>query len=139
MKILSLDFGLRNIGLATSQGQLAEPLKSIRINRGLKQAVNKIALICQQNKFEKIVIGLPEGKLKATVIGFARQLEKKTNLKVDFLPEDFTSFNARQKMIEGGKALKKRKTDEHTVAACLILQEYLDTMNLPNKISGNIA
>ena len=127
MKILALDFGLKNIGLATNQDKLVEPLKPIKI-KNLKQALDKINLICEQNRFEKIAIGLPEGKLKTTVLGFGRQLETKTNLKVALVPEDFTSFQAREKMIETDKPLKKRKTEEHSIAAGLILEEYLDTM-----------
>lgn len=125
MKILAIDFGLKHIGLAVNQGSLIEPLKHLKIDN-LEQGINKIALLCQENKIEQIVIGLPEGRLKNTVIGFSKKLEKSTGLKVFFQPEDFTSKKAVQKMIEANKPLRKRKKEEHLVAACLILESYLD-------------
>jgi len=45
MKILAVDFGLRNIGLAFSQGQLVEPLAQLKVDNPA-QALEKIKKVC---------------------------------------------------------------------------------------------
>ena len=125
MKTLGIDFGLINFGFAISKGSFVEPLGQLKVKRW-QDAVKKTKCICQKNKIEKIVVGLPEGKLKNTVIGFSRKLKEKTNLPIVFQPEDFTSKEAVKKMIEAKKPLKKRQKQEHIFSACIILQSYLD-------------
>lgn len=127
-KILAIDFGLSYMGLATNFEKIVEPLAVLKI-KNLQQAIDRLTSICINQKVEQIVMGLPEGKIKNTVLGFAKKLEKKTKLEVVFHSEDFTSKQALQKMIEAGKPKQKRKKDSHSVAACLILQDYLDNMS----------
>lgn len=124
---LALDFGLSHMGLATNFNSVVEPLITIKI-KSLQQAITKLTSICKTYKIEHLVLGLPEGKIKNTVLGFAKKLEKQTKLKVSFEDESFTSKTALEKMIEAGKPMRKRKKDSHSIAACLILQNYLDNM-----------
>jgi len=132
MKFLGIDFGLSYFGLALSEGELAEPLTQFKANN-LSQALNRIKRICLNKNIDRIVIGLPEGKLKLQVYGFSRKLKKQIKLPIVFQEEDFTTQEGLEKMITSRKPLKKRLKMEHSVAACLILQEYLDTMILPTK------
>ncbi|HUV47010.1 MAG TPA: Holliday junction resolvase RuvX [Candidatus Bathyarchaeia archaeon] len=132
MKFLGIDFGLCFFGLAYSEGELAEPLGQFK-SSNLSEALKRIKKICQDKNIDHIVIGLPEGKLQPTVIGFSHKLKKQTRLPIVFQAEDFTSQEAVEKMITSQKPLKKRQNQEHSFAACLILQEYLDTMILPAK------
>ena len=126
MKILGIDYGEAKIGLATSEGEIAEPLGMIEIrNWGLG-----IGNICRKEKVEKIVVGISEGKMAEKTREFGERLREITGLLVEFWEETLTSKEAVKKMIEAGKARRRRKMDEHAVAACLILQDYLD--NLPN-------
>lgn len=125
MKILGIDFGLRYLGLAISDGYLAEPLTTIQVKND-KEALENLRQICQQEKIEQIILGLPEGPLVEQIHQFAGNLKQATNLPVFFQEEDLSSQEAVRKMIEAGKPRNKRQTDEHMVAACLILQAYLD-------------
>jgi len=125
MKILGIDFGLTNFGLSFTEGRLVEPFGQLKIKL-LSEALDQLESICRKNKIKKIVIGLPGGKLKNTVVGFSRQLEQRTSLPVIFQPEEFSSKEAVEKMVEINKPLKKRQQQEHMVAACIILQKYLD-------------
>jgi putative Holliday junction resolvase len=125
MKILGIDFGLINLGLAMSEGELVEPLTQLRV-KNPEEAVAQLVPLCQKNKIKKIIIGLPEGKLVKTIKKFSRQLRQRTNLPIVFQEEDFTSQEASKKMLEAKKPLKKRQKQEHMMAACLILQSYLD-------------
>lgn len=123
MKILGIDFGLRKVGLAMSKGILVEPFGVIRNSDKL---VDKIVEICQKEKIEKIIIGLPEGEIAMKVKAFAQKLLGKINLPVVFQDETLTTSQAVVKMIEGGKSKKARKEKEDAFAAACILQEYLE-------------
>ena len=125
MKILGIDFGLNNFGLAISEGVLAEPLEQIKVSFP-QQAINKLISVCQENQVQKIVIGLPEGRLMEKVKKFGEQLKQAVNTPVVFQDETLTSKKAIEKMIEAQKPLKKRQKEEHVFSACLILQSYLD-------------
>ena len=68
--ILGIDYGLKKIGLALAEGNLAEPLSVIKTDLSTKKIVN----LCQENKVDKIVVGLPEGKIVSQVKKFAEKL-----------------------------------------------------------------
>lgn len=125
MKILGIDFGLKNIGLALSEGELAEPFGQLKITT-MAFLVEKLKTICLEQKIELIVLGLPEGKIATVVKQFGQNLQKTINLPLVFQDETLTSKEAIAKMIEAKKSLLKRKKEEHIIAACLILQAYLD-------------
>ena len=127
MKILSIDFGLKNIGLAISSGELVEPFGQIRVS-DFSQTIDKLVILCQKTQIELIVIGLPEGRLVKTIKKFGSQLKKASNLPMVFQDETLTSQEAVKKMIEANKPLKKRQKQEHVFSACLILQDYLDNI-----------
>lgn len=126
MNTLGIDFGLKNIGLAFSQGELAEPLDQIKV-KSYKELVVKVLRICRVNKIQKIVIGVEEGEIGKKAKKFGVDLENQLQLPVLFHSETLTSKEATQKMVESGKPLKKRQKQSHLIAACLILQDYLDS------------
>ena len=125
MKILAVDFGLKNIGLAISEGKLAEPFSLLKV-KGKSRVIEQLKKICQENKIDLIVLGLPQGRLVPLIKNFSQEIQKRINLPVVFQDETLTSQEAVVKMIEGGKPLKKRRKEKHIVSACLILQSYLN-------------
>jgi len=125
MKILGIDYGLKKIGLALTEGNLAEPL-SVISNRS--SVVSKISGVCQKYGIEKIVIGMPEGKIATKVREFGKKLSQSTKLPVVFQDETLTSQEAIAKMIEAGRGRKYRQTKSDAFAAALILQSYLDKL-----------
>lgn len=124
MKILAIDFGLKHFGLAINEAGLAEPLIQLEIKTSQK-TFSRLKQICLKNKINLIVLGLPQGKLASIIKKFGQNLKKELGLPVVFQDETLTSKEAKQKMIEANKPLKKRRND-HLFAACLILQSYLD-------------
>lgn len=118
MRILGVDFGLVKIGLAISEGTLAEPLGIIKISNFKSQISN----ICQKHGIERIVFGISEGKMAERQKEFAKEIEKITGLPVEFEDETLTSQEAIAKMKQIGKKIK----DEDAISAALILQAYLD-------------
>lgn len=124
MKYLGIDFGLKRVGLAISEGTLASPLKTIEV-RGLVDAIEKVGEIAQSQGFTKIVVGLPEGKMGQTVLGFVKALKKK-ELDVVTTDETLSSQQAIQRMIELNIPKKLRLTND-AYSAAIILQNYLDS------------
>lgn len=124
MKYLGIDFGLKRIGLAISEGELASAWKIVEV-RNLTDAVEKISAIINVEQFDKIVVGLPEGKIGKTVIGFIKALKKK-GFDVENADETLSTKNATSLMIEMNVS-KKRRSAKDDYSALLILQNFLDT------------
>ncbi len=133
---LGIDYGLKNIGLALSQGEIASPFKVLRI-KDPSQAIQKIQKTCRTKKIKKIIIGLSEDETAQRTEKFAHLLCKKTSLPVIFVDETLTTQEVQQKMVQAKTPLGKRKTLSHAFAAALILQRHLD--NNSRQIKKNMA
>ncbi len=123
MKYLGIDFGLKRVGLAISEGQLASPWQILRV-QNFKDAVDKTSKVIKEESFEIIIIGLPEGKIGKTVLKFVKAL-KKIGLDVETADETLSSQDALAQMIELNTSKKDRQESDATAAA-IILQNYLD-------------
>lgn len=121
MKYLGIDFGLRRVGLSISEGNLASPFKILE-GKNFEDLISKIKK--ETLGFDKIVIGLPEGRIAKLVKKVSKAL-KTSGLDVVEVPEVLSTQNAIKKMIELGIPKKKRVTTD-SYSATLILQDYLD-------------
>jgi putative holliday junction resolvase len=131
MKYLGIDYGSKNIGLATSQegGFLASEYDTIKMS---KDIFNHLSLITQKESIHKIVIGLPvsmrtgkDTEQTAVVREFGFRLQEETKVHVEFFDERLTS-----KIANRMPKQKKEKFTKDSFAAMLILQGYLDTNGL---------
>ena len=83
MKILGIDYGQKRIGLALSDpsNMVARSLKVLKRN-GTRKLLGEIKAVIDQNKIERIVIGLPKnmngslGEKGNEVLAFVKVLEK---------------------------------------------------------------
>lgn len=125
MKYLGVDYGLAKIGLAISEGEIAEPLAAIDI----RNWESVISNICSRQGIEKIIIGISENKMAEKTKKFGEELAKLTGLPVEYYDETLSSQQAVQKMNEAGKPRMKKKSSEHPIAAAIILQAYLDNLS----------
>ena len=125
MKYLGLDYGDSKVGLAIgdSAAGLALPYK-ILANRGVNGLLSEIKNICQQEKIEKIIVGVPFNTQAKTmtpaekkVRNFIRALQAVVALPISEQSEIFSTKAARK--------LSPNKRDDD-LAAMLILQSYLD-------------
>lgn len=123
MKYLGVDFGLKKIGLAVSEGELVSPWQIIEV-KNFSDSVEKIARIIKDGSFQKIIVGLPEGKMGKNVIGFINALKKK-GFEAGTYDETLSSRKALEVMIEKGISRKKRHYED-AYSAAEILQNYLD-------------
>jgi putative transcription antitermination factor YqgF len=121
---LGLDYGRAHIGAALAERSLATPLATIK-NTGVAEVITHLSRYIADHKVEQIVCGIPEGELKAEIESFAQRLEKASGLKVVLHPETLSSQEAIAKLREVGATQKKLQND-HSYAAVLILEDYLD-------------
>lgn len=132
-RIIGLDVGDKRIGIAISDplGKFAQPFATIaRSDENLKW-LEKIA---NENGVRTIVVGLPltlDGKRSLQtqkVDEFAEKL-KSLGFKVIFWDERMTTKMAERMLIEAGARRRARRSASDKVAAVLILQSYLDSIN----------
>lgn len=127
-KILAIDFGDNNVGLAVSDdaGMIAFGKGVIKDFKSLKNLAEQIGTIIDREKIDLIVYGLPlnaDGEQtdqahRLRKIG--EKLAELLNKKFLFVDESFSSFEARQKF--------GSNYSEHELAAMSFLQKYLDDL-----------
>lgn len=133
MRILGIDFGDVRVGLALSDPTefLASGIGTVKVT-GIGSAVEQVANKIQEVKAEKIVCGLPvnmngtHGERAERVKLFAKNLQEKTGLPLEFIDERRTTIMAHSFMDSTGTFGKKRKDSVDTLSAQIILQTYLD-------------
>ncbi|WKZ25271.1 MAG: Holliday junction resolvase RuvX [bacterium] len=119
MKFLGIDYGRRKIGLAVSDGKLAEPYQVIRY-RDWDKMIAHIQRIIEKQKIEKVVVGISEGEMAKEQNEFAKQFRAET------FDETLSSHDAQVMSIQSGMGRKKRREMEDAFAATIMLQSYLD-------------
>ncbi len=136
MRVIGIDYGTVRTGIAISDptGTFAQPAGFIRCDSlSMQQLAEQLELKIREIKAEKIVLGLPkhmsgdEGTHAAKVRELATLLEEKTGIKVKLIDERLTSMSAEKILIEGNVSRDKRKEKVDAVAACIILQLFLDS------------
>lgn len=127
MNLLALDYGLRHLGLAIAgDSLLAEPLPGF-INKSEEHTIKILLHLLDHHHIDKLIIGLPSGKLKPTIEDFANQFQQLTSVPIEFWPESHTTKQAVSQSRQAGKSSVKIKAKEHSLAAAVILQDYLDS------------
>ena len=134
MRILGLDYGERRIGLAISDelGITAQGLPTL-IRKTKKHDIDILAGYIRRYEVEKIVIGYPvrldgsEGIQCQKVNRFANVLEQSFSLPVVKWSETLSTKEAEEILIQSGVSWRKRKDKVDQLAACIILQAFLDT------------
>lgn len=131
--MLSVDYGDVRTGIAMSdvRGMLASPLCVIEESYQPK-LVDRIVQIVEENKIEKIVIGLPRNMDGS--YGYrcdeCRSLGDAINEKIDvdifYEDERLTTVMAHNVLSDNNVRGKKRKQTVDAVSAVMILQSFLD-------------
>lgn len=133
MRWLGVDLGRRRIGLATSDtsGKVAFALRVME-SRSLANDIESLTALAREQGVEGIVVGLPrhmdgtEGSEAKQAREYAQALEKATGLPTVLWDERLTTVVAERARREAGK---KRATVD-ALAAALILQNYLDSLQI---------
>lgn len=133
-KILAVDFGTRRVGLAVSDelGILASPLETYRAT-AMRNTIDYVTALAKKLSVKAIVVGLPlmqdgtDSEQTLRVRAFIRNLQRVSGIEVVEWDERFTTVEGYDILKDNGLKLKESKQKIDAVAACLILQAYLDS------------
>ena len=137
MRIMGLDLGSKTVGVAISDPLLitAQGIEIIRRKEENKprQSLARIEALIGEYEVDTIVLGLPKnmndtlGERAQFSLEFKEKLERRTGLPVVMWDERLTTVAADKAMMEAGIRRENRKDYVDKIAACLILQGYLDS------------
>ena len=134
---MGLDLGSKTVGVAISDPMLitAQGIEIIRRKdeNKLRQTLARIEALIVEYEVEEIVLGLPKnmngtlGERAQASLAFQEKLARRTGLPVVMWDERLTTVAADRAMIEAGIRREDRRDHVDKIAACFILQGYLDS------------
>ncbi len=137
--IIGFDFGTKKIGIAKANTltKLASGLETLHYTND-KNLWSQLDKIIADWKPNKIILGIPvhmDGKeqpITKLAQAFSKSLLQHYNLPVQHVDERLTSVEAKsiiKQQKQAGKKKKTKKGDIDKIAACLILQQWLNLNN----------
>lgn len=132
-RILGIDLGRARIGVAVSDelGMLAHPVETIPARMDVAA---RIAEIVREKNAERVVIGLPRhmngsvGIGAAEALAFAEKLRARLSCEVVTWDERMSTMAANRALRESGQKTRNSRGVVDQVAAQMILQGYLDSL-----------
>lgn len=138
MRIMGLDYGSRTVGVAVCDplGITAQGIETItrEDENKLRKTFRRIEELAEQYQVKKIVLGYPKnmnnsaGERAEKTEEFMAALERRTGLPVVLWDERLTTVAANRVLMESGVRRENRKDVIDKIAAVLILQGYLDSL-----------
>ena len=135
--ILALDHGLRRVGLAISDPgrSIASPLG--RLDRpggeaGFPFEIKTLRRLIQDHGVDRLVMGLPvhtsgrESPQARAAREWGDRIAKELGLAIIYVDERYSTKQADQMMREAGLSAAGRKRRVDSLAAVIILRDYLD-------------
>ncbi len=135
MRYLGIDLGSKTVGLAMSDATLtiASSYKTIFFNdEDYSSTISEIIEIVKDYNITKIILGLPKnmnntlGERALITTKYKELLEEKINIPIILFDERLTSVISNSILIEADISRKKRKKKVDSIAAQIILQDYLN-------------
>jgi putative Holliday junction resolvase len=137
MRTMGIDFGEARIGVAVSDemGRIAMPF-GVVAEKDKGEQIRRISTLIEEREVARVLVGIPyeldgaPGPMAQTAEKFAVKLESTTGMDVIRWDERFTSVAAQRALQDMNRKRgrrSKKKGDIDVVAACLMLQAYLDS------------
>lgn len=136
MKIIGLDLGSKTLGVAVSDYLeiMALPVNTFHIQENnLEDALEIVKNLSKEYDSKKIVLGLPKnmdgsiGFQAEYCLKFKDMICDELGLEVKMIDERLSSKIAHQSMNKADFSKKNKKKSVDKIAACVILQSYLDS------------
>ncbi len=136
MRVMGIDYGDSRIGIAVSDpfGWTAQGVETINFKGNDEKAIERIVQLIRQYDVERIVVGYPRnmngtvGPRAEKTDEFIKLLSSRTDKDIIRWDERLTSVAANRIMHEIGTRTAKKKAIVDQIAACYILQGYLDSI-----------
>lgn len=137
MRIMALDVGSRTIGIACSDALLmtAQGIETIR-RTSLENDFNRLRELISEYEVHELVVGMPKnmngtkGDRAEKTEEFVEKMKAVIDLPVTFWDERLSTVMAERQLIAADVSRKKRKGVIDKMAAVVILQGYLDRLQL---------
>lgn len=137
MRIMSLDVGSRTIGIACSDALLmtAQGIETIR-RTSLEKDFNRLQELIAEYEVHELVVGMPKnmngtkGERAEKTEEFVEKLKEVIDLPVTYWDERLSTVMAERQLIAADVSRKKRKSIIDKMAAVVILQGYLDRLQI---------
>lgn len=144
MRVLSLDVGDRRIGVAVSDptGFLATGIGVIKRNGSPEdndKAVDQVLAYLSEYEARVLVAGLPKNMDGTTgfqarkVLDFLELIRARWDGEIITWDERLSTVAAHQVMAQKKTKIDKRKQEVDKIAACFILQGYLDSIEFKKR------
>lgn len=137
-RIIALDIGEVRIGVAVSD-PLGFFAQGVTVLFTKLNWLNDLEKIIKDYNATLILVGLPirtdgkEGPEAQNIRNYANLLEKQfPYIDIEFMDERFTTYIAKDILLEADLSRSKRKQQIDKIAATILLQSYLDRKNIKN-------
>lgn len=133
-RVMGIDFGLKRLGVA-----LTDPTQLLvrgwgTLHHGPEEALPHLQKIAEEERVVEVVVGLPTrssgipGTLEPQIKAWANKLQNLLQLPLHFQEEGYSSQMAGAHLRQSGAKAKQRKKkgEVDRIAACIILQNWLD-------------
>ena len=132
-RMLGVDFGVARTGVAVSDplGMTAQGVGTIH-SGNVEKVLEEVIGFAKQYEANTIVVGLPKnmnntvGERGEACIAFGDRLKELTDCEVVMWDERLSTVSAIGVLNQTNTRGSKRKAVVHTVAAAIILQNYMD-------------
>ena len=131
-RIICFDIGDKRIGVAVSDpfGSMALPVETY-YRKNFETDLATLAKMAADRPADVIVCGLPlnvdgtPSEQTAKTQSFVEELEKHTNIPIEFQDERYSTKEAHRVLISQNMRREKRKSYVDSVAASFILEDYM--------------
>jgi putative Holliday junction resolvase len=135
VRILGIDYGQKRVGLAMSDplGITSQPLPFLPND---KQMFTNLKKMVEEHQIKEIVVGLPitmkgtASEMTLETEKFAQELEKHISIPIILQDERLSTMESEKLLIAADVSRKKRKEVRDSMAASIILQDYLERKGL---------
>lgn len=123
---LGLDYGREHVGVAVGMGTLVTPLTTVSL-LPYDVLVRELLRYVEEYTVCGLVIGITDGILTEEMEQFAVMLKERLGLPVYFIEEQDSTREARTRAREAGKQLRALGKKEHSWAAAVVLERWLES------------
>ncbi len=140
---MALDVGKRRIGLAVSDelGITAQGIETLERTR-IRDDIRALRDLAARWNVKTLLVGRPlhmsgsESRQSEYTREFAERLGKDLDLPVIYWDERLTSVEAERALRDTGAKLEQRKKSVDRLAAVLLLESYLDSLQYADEAAG---